>query len=412
MKKLHWAIFLYGFGFAIFYTFFQNQLLNLGLKPQDIGSLVFLMGIIGAASNIPTGYYADIYGYKKLSIIGFILMFFSFLLPAIHFSVGSIFVSACLFSVSENTVLGALQMWKRSKDISSVLNSDEKKHIFFGLGSFVWLDVLQRIGMVVALSVPLLMSFLLPSRWANLNWIIAAIISIVLIIISSFVTAEESSQSKDGHNFLLITYEAFKKSAILKLFKELDQKENVFSYWILAGLIMFGFVDGIANSVFWPRIHGLNLGAIYMVGIVSALCSIFRVFGILGVNWFASIYKLKFALSGCIAVASIFMGLFVVIDNSYLAVLMWLMRIVALSFYFPSYQTLIVNSVQKNRGATFLSAASVVQLIGFSMGGVAVKVWGALNQTSIVLFATVLGVITAFIWAAVLTKAEKINLTA
>jgi len=133
---------------------------------------------------------------------------------------------------------------------------------------------------------------------------------------------------------------------------------------MFVGSFVFGLSDGICASSFWPKIRFIGITEIAVFGVIQTLMSLSRVFGLQ--VWKMTPWLESKKIPGIsLILSSLAFFLFSYLNNSYLAVLAWLIRIFLLSAFFSTLQSnyIKIQGIKPYR-ATVLSFSSVLMSIG------------------------------------------------
>ncbi|MDO8623280.1 MAG: MFS transporter [archaeon] len=254
--KLLWPFYLDSLFVTIFFVFpafYILYFLQIGLSLTQIGLLMSSFGIAALFFEIPTGIFADVYGRKFSTVLGFFLSGITIISVNFFQDFNTLFVLFFLWGVSGTLISGADEAWvvdllhhKKRKDIIHEYFS--KKHSLLNAGFLLS-------GIVGALFVK--------EYGLGIIWFVSGISFLITSIVLLF--GEEHFVKKKLHikfKFFNNTKDAIKYSI-----------RNKAVLLIMFATIIFAFVSFFAGDITWyPFLQELGLKDYWFGYLFSATC--------------------------------------------------------------------------------------------------------------------------------------------
>jgi MFS family permease len=227
---------LYGVCVGAANAFLIPNIILLGGSQADIARMRLLATCAGLLLSVPTGWLADRFGHKLVTVCGFVLLAAAFAPPASASKIAALIATGTLIAAADATVLGALQLWTQDLDPRvAKLDTVEKLKIF---------DQRQRYGMIAgAVGISLILS-LANGQWLALGWVILLGFALVLLVTGFATGSNVRARAMDSFSERLS--KRYDLGAILSYARRSGALVG------LASLALFavGFAEEVSTNIF------------------------------------------------------------------------------------------------------------------------------------------------------------------
>lgn len=244
---LLWPFYLeYFIASVLFFApaFWTVYFINLGFSLFQIGSIMAVSQLAKLIFEIPTGAFADLYGRKASTLLGYFLEGICMLSLFFFNSFYGIMIIFALWGFGCTFSSGSKDAW-----IVDSLNKKNKGiiHSFFAKQQFFIHFGLFLSGIMGA--------FIVRQTGLDIIWLVAAISYLVSIILLAFFTTEDYELGK--RKTIVQSFTGLKKQSKTAL--GYSYKHPVLFYFLAAG-ITFIFAVGLQESISWiPLLMGLGM---------------------------------------------------------------------------------------------------------------------------------------------------------
>ena len=361
MVKLYGFHFLFSLVNAIFWSCWAATFVLAGYSLGDTALILAAIFIAQSFFEIPTGFWADLYGRKLMTNVGFGTIGIGFLIVGFSSSVSGYMAGFFTAGIGLTLMSGAMTAWLLNLAIDiggeKVSSSEGRRHFFMNLhlfgrlataaGAFGGIEILRR--------------------YPDNFWVIVGSITCTFFLFGLFVPKSSTDCAPVEER------SEFKFS---KLIPHLKRPALILA---IVSVVCFGVEIGIRNLISQPYILEITEGQVIYLAYMQVMLAVIRLLGILAYRWTGMAKRVE--LHTLMLVLPMFWFGIAEIVTSQITNFWWFMliygsAIFSLGWFFPLRDEYINSIIPEKLRATLLSFDSTAfnlsaALVLFAVAGFA-----------------------------------------